>query len=121
VSLTLSGRTPFRGFLVTPAPSSPPSAPSALLTFPAPLPAGARAACGGVGHASPALKAALALRVALPAAAAAAGSAPPADVALRYYVLVSAAEWYGPLTATLRVGGGGGGGAVNGTHAAPLR
>jgi hypothetical protein len=64
-----------------------------------------------VGHASAALKNSITLNLALTPSdnkAKAASAAAPADVALRFWVLVSAAEWYGPLTATLRVGGGGG-------------
>lgn len=102
-ALTLRGPVPFRGFLVTPN-----TADAAHGGAFASAPAGARLICGGVGHASAAAKDAMTLPWRAPAAA--------GDVAMRFFVVVGASEWYGPLSASIAVTHG----AVNATKAAPL-
>ena len=90
-ALTLRGPAPFRGFLVTPTGNA---ARGGAFT----APPGTRLVCGGVGHASSAVKEAVTLPWRAPDA--------PGDVAFTFYVLASAAEWYGPLHATVAVHGG---------------
>jgi hypothetical protein len=100
-ALTLRGPVPFRGFLVTPAEAAHGGGAFAS------APTGTRLICGGVGHASAASKDAVTLPWRAPAK--------EGDVAMRFFVVVGAAEWYGPLSASIAVHG-----AANATKAPPL-
>ena len=106
--LTLRGPVPFRGFLVVPTDAAHGGA------FVPPLGSGTRLACGGVGHSSPALKDAATLTWRAPDAFTGAAT-------FSYYVLVSAGEWCGPLSASVAVHGGGGAKNATSAAAAPVK